>query len=576
MTLSGRPWSTSLTAIAALLLVALGITMLFRPYASLAALVLIVAVGALMLSIGDFLDFRRNPADRHELLTAILWLVIAIAALVFAGGTIRLLAAVAGFGLIVNGLLRIRTGWKAAGEERYTAVLLGAASLILGLLALGWPGLTLSTISVLFGLWLVAIGLIRLWHLLRGETRLAGDSPSRWMRWGRVVAAAGALGVALILLGLRTFVRSREPAIDAFYDPPDNVPADAGALLRTEPFTRNIPDTATAWRILYTTTDSHGEPAVASGIVLVASEVPEGPRPVIAWAHGTTGVDRRCAPSVLDEPFHDGAPPALDEVIANGWILVATDYIGLGTEGPHPYVIGEGEARSVLDAIRAARQLEEIEMADTTIVWGHSQGGHAALWTGLLAPQYAPELDISGVAAMSPASDLPALVEVLDNLPGGSIFGSFVATAYSEIYDDVSFDHYVRPGARVVLREMATRCLSEPETFVSVIESFLLGQSPWRHDGNTGPMGVRLQENVPAGEIPAPVLLGQGLADPLILPAAQDGFVEQMCGLGNQIDYRTYEGYDHVGVVTGDSPLIPELVAWTQDRIDGQPATSTC
>jgi tRNA-dihydrouridine synthase len=78
------------------------------------------------------------------------------------------------------------------------------------------------------------------------------------------------------------------------------------------------------------------------------------PAEVIAWAHGTTGVDETCAPTVLEDPFESGAFFALDRVLEEGWTLVASDYVGLGTSGPHPYLIGEGEGRSVLDAVRAA------------------------------------------------------------------------------------------------------------------------------------------------------------------------------------------------------------------------------
>lgn len=47
--------------------------------------------------------------------------------------------------------------------------------------------------------------------------------------------------------------------------------------------------------------------------------------------------------------------PDLDQALAAGWGVVATDYAGLGTTGPQPYLIGQGEGRSVLDSIRAAR-----------------------------------------------------------------------------------------------------------------------------------------------------------------------------------------------------------------------------
>ncbi len=94
-----------------------------------------------------------------------------------------------------------------------------------------------------------------------------------------------------------------------------------------------------------------------------------------------------------------------------GYIVVATDYPGLGTDGIHPYLIGESEGRAVLDSVRAARDLPDSGASDRFAVWGHSQGGHAALYTGELAARYAPELKLVGVAAAAPAT---YLVELFD------------------------------------------------------------------------------------------------------------------------------------------------------------------
>lgn len=103
--------------------------------------------------------------------------------------------------------------------------------------------------------------------------------------------------------------------------------------------------------------------------------------------------------------------PAVADAIESGWVIIASDYSGQGAEGDFPYLIGEGEARSVLDRMRATGHLDDLSLADTAVVWGHSQGGHAALWTGAIADSYAPELKILGVAAISPAADPLGLAE---------------------------------------------------------------------------------------------------------------------------------------------------------------------
>jgi alpha-beta hydrolase superfamily lysophospholipase len=297
---------------------------------------------------------------------------------------------------------------------------------------------------------------------------------------------------------------------------------------------------------------------------------------VIALAHGTTGVERDCAPSVVDDPFGAGAFYALDRVIDQGWALVATDYVGLGSEGDHAYLVGEPAGRNVLDAVRAARQLPDLDLSDETVVWGHSQGGGAALWTGVLAPSYAPDVGVIGVAALAPASDLVGLLDGLAQNPAGTVFASFVLDGFADYYDDVDVDDYVAPAARASFDEVAGRCLTDPATLLSIVGSVTVGEQFFANDLASGALLERLRQNVPDGTIEAPLLVAQGEADSLVLPPVQDGYVEARCAAGYPVDYRTYEGLDHVPLVEADSPLIPELVDWTIARLEGDTPTPTC
>jgi alpha-beta hydrolase superfamily lysophospholipase len=271
----------------------------------------------------------------------------------------------------------------------------------------------------------------------------------------------------------------------------------------------------------------------------------------------------------LNDPFLASGMPPLEPVIARGWILVATDYIGLGTPGPHPYLIGEGEARSVLDSLRAARQLDGLDMAAETVVWGHSQGGHAALWTGILAPQYAPELDIAGVAALSPAADLPGLAETFRESPVTRILMAYIARAYSRYYPEVHFDGYIRPTAREIVRGLAGRCLTEPAALLSLVVTLPLERPVLSASPLEGELGRRLAENVPTGPIAAPLLIAQGVDDGLVLAETQDGYVAARCAADQRLEYRAYEGEDHISVIADGSPLIPDLLAWTEQRFAG-------
>jgi pimeloyl-ACP methyl ester carboxylesterase len=399
--------------------------------------------------------------------------------------------------------------------------------------------------------------------------------PRRRSRWRRVLTWFAAF--AILVVGLAATVLwfgSSPPTPDAFYDAPAALPEAPGTLLRHERLTQGAPQDAVAWRILYTTTRDEGIAAVASAVVVAPASRPDGPRPVIAWTHGTTGVARGCAPTLLLEHFPLDLIPGLGDALSRGWVIVGTDYAGLGTEAPHPYLIGQGEGRSALDAVRAARQVPDLTLADRTVVWGHSQGGHAALWTGILAPRYAPDVGVVGVAALAPATDLPTLIEAAKETVVGRIMSAYVASAYSAAYPDVRFEDYVAPVRRA--RAMASRCLAGRGALASIGMSIALERPFFQRSPSAGPLGLRLRQNVPDAAIDAPLLVAQGLADDLVLPDVQDRFMRGRCSAGQQLHYRSYAGRDHIGLVTPDSALPTDLVGWTAARFAGEPVGAGC
>lgn len=157
-----------------------------------------------------------------------------------------------------------------------------------------------------------------------------------------------------------------------------------GSIIRVWPLEGGGPGNSEAFRILYRSTGLNGEPIEVSGAIhFPSSPAPAGGRHVIAWAHPTSGVVTACAPTLM--PDNSGMIWGLPDMLAQGYVVVATDYPGLGTPGIHPYLIGISEARAVLDSVRAARALSNTGASNRFAVWGHSQGGHAALYTGELA-----------------------------------------------------------------------------------------------------------------------------------------------------------------------------------------------
>ena len=298
-----------------------------------------------------------------------------------------------------------------------------------------------------------------------------------------------------------------------------------------------------------------------------------GPLHAITWAHGTTGAAPGCGPSVV-APFHN--VPAVPELLAEGWAYVAADYVGLGTEGVHAYLVGDDAARSVLDSLRAAMAMKEVDILPQTVVWGHSQGGNSALWTGMVAKTYAPEIDVLGIAALAPATNLPNMVDAAQGSMFGKIVSSYLLHGYAASYADVRVTDYVSPFSALVLSDIAGRCSLDAKALVSFAGLALLPGDLFGMNIDATPLGTRLSENVPVGPYDMPVLLGQGVDDEIIFDSMQTGFAASLCEQGTNLTYRRYEGLGHVSLVSADSPAVTDMVDWTSQRFAREVAAPDC
>jgi pimeloyl-ACP methyl ester carboxylesterase len=216
------------------------------------------------------------------------------------------------------------------------------------------------------------------------------------------------------------------PVGDAFYTPP--LPLPDGE--RGDPIYQRPLDNLTAalddgdnWLVLYQSQDAHGNAVATSGIIAVPrTDAPVGGFPVISWAHGTTGVADLCAPSrdqLTSQAYRMNVyvHTLLNAFLREGWVVVMTDYDGLGTtDRRHPYLLGVSEAASVLDIVRAARCLFGNRISPRFAIVGHSQGGQAALFAASHAPAR-DDLNLVGVAAIAPANHLLGLVRAGALLP---------------------------------------------------------------------------------------------------------------------------------------------------------------
>ncbi len=373
-----------------------------------------------------------------------------------------------------------------------------------------------------------------------------------------------------------------EPAAPgAFYTAPSPLPAGPpGTIIRTEAI-RGAPAGSLGWKILYLSTGMQGEPIAVSGTVFVpTTPAPPGGRSVVAWAHPTTGVNDRCAPS-LEAGGGASKIPGITEFLQAGYAVAATDYAGLGTPGPHPYLVGASEGMAVLDSARAIHSFAPAAAGTRIAVWGHSQGGHAALFAGQLAPTYAPDLTVVGVATAAPATELGALLQRDIGGIGGNVLGSMAVVSWSQVYADqgLTLDQVVKTPSQPVARLIADQCIeSTPQLLVDlpaaeVLDVSFLAGAPWSTPG----WDTQLQINTPGAPgspgLAVPLLVNQGTADTTVWPTVTTGWVTNQCAAAVTVTERLYPGVSHTDIAVDSAS---DTATWIAARFAGQPASATC
>jgi pimeloyl-ACP methyl ester carboxylesterase len=362
----------------------------------------------------------------------------------------------------------------------------------------------------------------------------------------RPLLLALALGVALLVVGCTPTAARRAAggAADVltnakFYALPQHVPAAApGTIFRTQKL-HNAPNGSIAWRIIYHSRDLNGRDILVSGLVISpTSAPPKGGRTIVAWGHPTTGAAQSCGPSSNIAPFD--LIEGLTTLLKAGYVVAATDYPGMGVAGPDSYLIGVSEGNSVLDSARAARHIAAAHAGSNLLLWGHSQGGQAALFAAQLAPSYSPELHLQGVAVAAPATDLAALLKDDIGDVSGVTIGSYAFQSFSTVYGPTvpgtNLDTILTPAGVKATPVMAKLCLVSGHLVLHAIAGKLLGGYLAGDPATTEPWATLLQQNTP-GQTPltVPLLVAQGDTDTLVVPSTTAAFIAHECSIGTRV-----------------------------------------
>ncbi|MDA0274543.1 MAG: alpha/beta fold hydrolase [Actinobacteria bacterium] len=352
--------------------------------------------------------------------------------------------------------------------------------------------------------------------------------------------------------------RITHPTVPLFYLAPEVLPAQPGVLIRKQ-YVSTVID-ARAWRVLYTTTDAAGQVTTASALFCLPKHQ-EDSYNLLVYCHQATGIERRCAPSVHDKPAL--ALAGLRQAMQKGWAYLAPDYPGLGAEGIHPFLIGEPTATSVLDAIRAIQTTTVAQINNKTVIWGYSQGGHAAAWAAGVQPSYAPELALDGIILGSPALDPAELFQASEDSPISRVIWALSAVAWSRL-TGISLQGAIKPESLAAVRETAKHCFIGAEAIVGLAATDAMGGKPHLINPlHVEPFATMLQENRAPTKLSLPVLVVQGGKDITVPPAQSKLMIAEMQSYGTETTYIEHDRFDHL---TGERAVvrdaIPQIESW--------------
>ena len=371
---------------------------------------------------------------------------------------------------------------------------------------------------------------------------------------------------------------------------------------------------AQAWKIAYISSDVAGRKTIATGTIIApVGPSPKEGRPILAWAHGTTGSAQNCGPSQIIDPtaalneyflmdgnsWTDYGIPNGQEFINQGYVVVATDYQGLGGGGKHQYAVAQTNGRDVINSARAASSMKEVGAGKRTVVYGWSQGGGATIAAASL-PDYqalqgtaADNLQYLGFVALAP-EDVAAM---LPNVPADEAGAKKLMNGFTQanVPNVFLFAHYMMglwgtqaafpdlklsdvltdEGVKVVDKLSRNKCMHVlADTFSYAYGDnykTLLKPEP---SNSLAWVKAFVNGSVKPVKPTAPVVIYWGTKDTAVPPIMHELYQKQMCGMGANVGRILLPGEQTHFTTPGVSA--PMYLDWVKDRIAGKSLANSC
>ncbi|WP_433578502.1 lipase family protein [Nocardia brasiliensis] len=381
------------------------------------------------------------------------------------------------------------------------------------------------------------------------------------------------------------------PEFDPFYRPPaeDIVSRQPGEIIAARAVTvanfSLLPVNVDAWQVSYRSNNSYDQPIAAVATVLKPrGTVAPGTRNLLSYQVAENATGQYCAssyqlqqwsiPGMITGQSVTG-PAFLEAQVAlqQGWAVAIPDH-----EGPDA-AFGHGPlgGRITLDGIRAAENFAPLGLDTTTKVglMGYSAGSIPTMHAAEMAPNYAPELNIVGVASGGTDADLGALVNLgNNNATAGVVLAGIIGLAHEE----PEFRTFLRtkgtPLAQTLLDAKDRLCVNYQAATFPFLNIKGLIDVPG--DPLQAPEAAYVLDRTRMGKVTPtmPVYLYQANMDWVAPVGPVNTLVDTYCRDPRaQITYTRDHFSEHL---TLEAAAVPSVMLWLRDRFAGVPAEPGC
>lgn len=331
---------------------------------------------------------------------------------------------------------------------------------------------------------------------------------------------------------------------DEFYIAPKNTAnTEPGTLLKVEKETNTslytIPPNLALSRFMYQSKTSYDALVPVSAYVLwpyIARPYHDG-YPVVAWAHGTSGSNAECAPSNIRNLWHHFQGPY--QLALNGYVVVATDYAGLGVgidaSGKpiiHEYITGPAQANDLVYSLQAAWKAFP-ELSKNFVLMGTSLGGGAA-WAFAQKLAVEPMAGHLGTIVLHPVTRLLSLPLDGKFIP---LLLIFLASSLAAKYPDFSpEDIFSKEGKQSLDTYLGLKGCN------SVLFQLPSGPNTLKVGWQNNPYIQKYQEVAANGGKPVsgPMLIIQGEDDPIVISKTTTDAVNETVKMCPSADIEYY------------------------------------